>query len=70
MRNYKWNESKHLQGPFWDPATNDLNYDEVADRSDSSVIAHRSGIHIDRVVEALCRVVTELVEIEENRSKE
>jgi hypothetical protein len=70
MSDFKWNETKEHVGRFWDSGRADVDHCHMENRSDRSVINHPGGFEYRVTIEALCRVVSELVAIEESRNKE
>jgi len=67
MSDFKWNEEKEHFGKFWDEDV--IHDNHTLYQSDKQLINHPGGVEIRLAVEALCRAVSELVEIEENRNK-
>ncbi len=66
--NFRWNETKEHIGHFWDSDRNDVDLCHMENRSDRSILNHPGGFEHRVALEALCRVVSELVEIEEKRN--
>lgn len=67
MKNFKWNNLKEQWGSFWDPQSQQIESFHSEIRSNKSIVNNPSNYEIRVAVEALCRVISELVEIEENR---
>jgi len=68
MNKYKWNEAKEHVGRFWDSSREDVDLCHMENRSDRSIICYPGGFEYRTILEALSRVVSELVEIEEKRN--
>ena len=65
MNPFKWNEPKEQVGSFWNSSTGEIEEYHKEIRSDRSIINNPGGFEIRVAVEALCRVISELVELEE-----
>lgn len=66
-KDFRWNELKETK-EFWDTKTCQMTPNSGI-RSDKSLVTDNGGISFQEGLEALCRVVSELIEIEENRNK-
>ena len=69
MSEFKWNDVKSHGGLFWDSDLQEVIPYKEETRSDRSLINRFNGCEHRLALEALCRIVSELVEIEENRNK-
>ncbi len=68
MKDFKWNRVHDHIGPFWDfEEHTEIIKQET--RSDASVIRNPAGYNTQLALEALCRVVAELIEIEEGMGR-
>lgn len=69
MTEFKWNKNRKHIGGAWDDESHEMiPYKEEID-SDKNILNNARGFELRIAVEALCRVVSELVKIEENREK-
>ena len=68
MNLFKWNESKEQAGSFWNSSTGEIEKYHREIRSDRSIINNPGGFENRVAVEALCRIVSELVKLEEDRN--
>jgi ribonuclease HI len=64
-RKFKWNDLNKEDFRFWVPETNKEFY--VSD-SDKNIINNFNGKKVEDIVGALCRIASELIEIEESRN--
>lgn len=64
-RKFKWNDLNKEDFRFWVPDTNKEFY--VSD-SDKNIVNNFNGKKVEDIVGALCRIASELIEIEESRN--
>ncbi len=70
MKEFNWNGIKEHCGSFWDSDRGQIEPFHQEYKSDKELLNNRGAGFENRVaLEALCRVVSELIEIEENRYK-
>ena len=69
MKNFKWNELKKHVGGRWDSHSLEaIPYCQI-EMSDKDMLKYEYQFEYRVTLESLCRIVSELVEIEEGRSK-
>lgn len=68
-RTYRWNNTASRSIAFWDFETNSDTGCAPVITSDKNTINNPGGMRNEHVLEAMCRVVAELIEIEEKRKK-
>lgn len=69
---FRWNRVPLETARFWDPAANDNTGGEIlkTPESDLQLVKNCNQARYEDTLRALCRVVAELAEIEEQREKE
>lgn len=68
MKEFRWNETKMQSGSYWDTSSGEIVPYKEEIRSDKSILNNTGSFELRVAVEALCRVVSELVELEEKRN--
>jgi hypothetical protein len=65
--NFRWNKTKEQIGSFWNVSSNEIEPYRIETCSDKDILNYPCGLEHRVALEALCRVVSELIEIEEKR---
>ncbi len=68
MKEFRWNDPNLHTGSFWDTDSQEIIPYKEDIRCDKSVLNNPGGFEYRVAIQALCRVVSELIELEEKRN--